>query len=115
MQNHLYSIQALRGIAAVLVTAFHFFPNEFIVGAAGVDIFFVISGLIMGTIGVNERPLVFLCKRIIRIAPLYWLFTFVMCLGAIAGVYSQFRSMQKHSPNRSSSFPIGTKQDTSGR
>ncbi len=90
MQNHLYSIQALRGIAAVLVTAFHFFPNEFIVGAAGVDIFFVISGLIMGTIGVNERPLVFLCKRIIRIAPLYWLFTFVMCLGAIAGVYSQF-------------------------
>ncbi|QYA06436.1 acyltransferase family protein [Agrobacterium larrymoorei] len=90
MQNHFHSVQALRGIAATLVAIFHFFPTQFVVGAAGVDLFFVISGFIMGTIGVNDRPLRFLSKRAIRIAPLYWLFTFAMCAGAIAGVYSNF-------------------------
>lgn len=90
MQNHFYSIQALRGVAATLVAIFHFFPSQFIVGAAGVDLFFVISGFVMGKIGVNDRPLRFLSKRAVRVAPLYWFFTLVMCAGAIAGVYSNF-------------------------
>lgn len=90
MQRHFYSIQALRGVAAIMVAIFHFFPSKFTVGAAGVDLFFVISGFIMGTVGIHEKPLRFLTNRAIRIAPLYWLFTFVMCAGAIAGVYSNF-------------------------
>jgi exopolysaccharide production protein ExoZ len=90
VQRHFYSIQALRGIAAIMVAIFHFFPSKFTVGAAGVDLFFVISGFIMGTVGISEKPLRFLTNRAIRIAPLYWLFTFVMCAGAVAGVYSNF-------------------------
>lgn len=73
-----------------MVAIFHFFPSKFTVGAAGVDLFFVISGFIMGTVGISEKPLRFLTNRAIRIAPLYWLFTFVMCAGAVAGVYSNF-------------------------
>jgi exopolysaccharide production protein ExoZ len=43
-------------------------------GAYGVDIFFVISGFIMGTAGANggsERTQ-FVLKRLVRIVPLYW-------------------------------------------
>ncbi len=54
-------------------------------GAAGVDIFFVISGFIMVYI-TNKRnfsSLEFIRDRLIRIVPLYWLYTFVMIFLAI--------------------------------
>lgn len=86
----LKSIQALRGIAALMVAAFHFFLGKFVVGAAGVDVFFVISGFIMGTIGIGERPSQFAIRRILRIVPLYWLCTFAMCAGALLGVFTNF-------------------------
>ncbi|OJU11390.1 MAG: hypothetical protein BGN86_05560, partial [Caulobacterales bacterium 68-7] len=44
----------------------------FIVGARGVDIFFVISGFIMYTAARNEPPVTFAWRRFVRIAPLYW-------------------------------------------
>lgn len=72
------SIQALRGGAALLVVLFHLgvMPN----GHTGVDLFFVISGFIMGAIGVDERPLRFVYRRVTRIAPLYWAVTLAMCV-----------------------------------
>lgn len=82
------SIQVMRAVAALSVVFFH--ASSFRLGEAGVDIFFVISGFIMGTIGVRERPGEFLTKRIIRIVPLYWGVTLAMCVGAMAGVYSHF-------------------------
>lgn len=69
-------IQYLRGVAALLVVFTHFdrFPiiNQFC-GAIGVDIFFIISGYIMGiTVPRYEgRSLAFILNRAIRIFPLY--------------------------------------------
>ena len=82
-------IQVLRGIAVVMVIVFHFKdvikPGEFLKkeldflfdsGAAGVDLFFVISGFIMVFVtkkstGGIKYARKFLIKRILRIWPLY--------------------------------------------
>lgn len=90
----IFSIQHLRGIAALLVVWHHareqivglanVFPSSF--GASGVDIFFVISGFIMvvTTTGRATTPLQFMGKRIARVVPLYWLLTLSMvCLWMI--------------------------------
>ena len=70
--NHFDSIQTLRGIAAIFVILEHIrFLN---CGAFGVDIFFCISGfMIMFTTHSGTGN--FLCKRLIRILPLYYLMT----------------------------------------
>ncbi len=86
----LRSIQVLRGIAASMVVLFHLTEGAFVTGAGGVDIFFVISGFIMGTVGTRDRPLNFLRKRIVRIIPLYWGVTLLMCAAAIAGLFRNF-------------------------
>lgn len=81
----LKSIQYIRACAALLVVYQH--TREMIPayleylyhldGEMGVDIFFVISGFIMAVATRTEKPLGFMARRIIRIVPLYWLFTFV--------------------------------------
>jgi exopolysaccharide production protein ExoZ len=49
-------------------------PNTaFRAGAAGVDLFFVISGFIMATVGRDRTPGKFLRDRIWRIYPLWWI------------------------------------------
>lgn len=99
-QKHFYSsIQVLRGIAALAVVLLHI--SEMLLrytdgrgmfcgsasfwqtGAAGVDLFFVISGFVMVEStrnmgrkqGVAQR---FMLRRLIRIVPLYWLYTTLM-------------------------------------
>jgi peptidoglycan/LPS O-acetylase OafA/YrhL len=82
----LISIQYLRALAALSVVVSHLYAplsrlgySGYLPGfsAAGVDLFFVISGFIMwvttceGGIG----PLQFYRKRIVRIVPLYWTVT----------------------------------------
>lgn len=94
------NIQALRGIAVMLVIFFHvaciektyghgqsLMPNFINIGAAGVDIFFVISGFIMASIiGGQFQSLsaasTFAFHRITRIYPLYWFYSaiFLVCL-----------------------------------
>jgi exopolysaccharide production protein ExoZ len=80
----LLTIQYLRAVAALAVVVYHATARAgwpIVVGAAGVDVFFVISGFIMWT--VTERPTTpggFLSHRLIRIVPLYWLATFVAAL-----------------------------------
>lgn len=75
----LLSIQYLRAVAALMVVAYHAGVNKGVfvgVGAAGVDIFFVISGFIMWTVTERESsPREFLRLRAIRIVPLYWAVT----------------------------------------
>ena len=78
----LHGIQILRGIAASIVVAYHVFlfghegtlHSRFTVGAAGVDIFFAISGVVMFLTAPALKPGDFLMRRIVRIVPLYWLF-----------------------------------------
>ena len=88
----LYGIQYLRAFAALAVVLFHAAERSgyaFAIGAAGVDVFFVISGFIMWVI-VARRPVSpgrFLKERIRRIVPVYWLATFLMVAGALAGLF----------------------------
>lgn len=84
----LLSIQYLRALAAFSVAAFHAFQwarLDFDIGAAGVDIFFVISGFIMWrtTEGTAVKPLEFLRRRAVRIAPLYWMVTLGLTAAAL--------------------------------
>lgn len=74
----LRSIQYLRGLAALAVTAMHTGWTYSGIGAAGVDVFFVISGFIIVHVSRREAaPLAFLQARALRVVPLYWLVTLV--------------------------------------
>jgi peptidoglycan/LPS O-acetylase OafA/YrhL len=80
------NLQLLRGVAALMVVLIHMqgllapaLPASAFGGSlhAGVDIFFVISGFVMVYV-TERRPasgLRFLLDRLIRIVPVYWLFT----------------------------------------
>src|SRR5436309_14005676 len=83
------SIQVLRALAVYLVVLVHLLalvaladgPKEiFYFGNAGVDLFFVISGLIMvfTTSRRESRPWDFFAHRIARVVPLYWLITLLV-------------------------------------
>lgn len=93
-----YNIQALRGVAILLVVLLHLLviekkyghglmmlPNILNIGAVGVDIFFVISGFIMATIiqGQFQKPHAFshfMISRITRIYPLYWFYSLLVLI-----------------------------------
>lgn len=93
-QGRLNSLQALRAYAAVTVLVGHAAaevleshgiatPSKMFALFAGVDVFFVISGFIMyltssAAFGRPGAPMDFWIRRIIRIVPLYWLFTTLM-------------------------------------
>lgn len=68
-------IDGLRAVAVILVVGFHAFPNIFINGFIGVDIFFVISGYLITSIILNGlfttkfSFLEFYASRIRRIFP----------------------------------------------
>lgn len=86
------TVQALRAVAALMVVVFHSLEVwgdridahapfvDWENGAAGVDIFFVISGFVMivaarRLVDMPEGWLTFLRHRVVRIVPLYWLLT----------------------------------------
>lgn len=91
----LISVQALRALAAWTVVCHHFMQIFFDFkangpigqlfidkGAVGVDIFFVISGLVifLSTQDKSLPPTRFLLYRLSRIVPAYWLYTALMAL-----------------------------------
>lgn len=65
----LRSIQVLRALAAISVAVHH--VVKFPLGAAGVDLFFVISGFIIASVAPGDTATAFLAKRVARIYPLY--------------------------------------------
>lgn len=82
------NIQILRAIAANFVVVSHLWaveqqygqwgiiPERSQILGCGVDLFFVISGFIMATIISRERSWkIFVWRRVIRIYPLYWVYT----------------------------------------
>ncbi|MDL2406064.1 acyltransferase [Rhizobium calliandrae] len=97
----LYGIQYLRGFAALAVVLFHAAErtdDHFLIGAAGVDVFFVISGFIMWTMS-ERRPVTpsrFLLDRLQRIAPSYWIVTAIMVAGALAGLFPSMKLTVTH-------------------
>lgn len=85
----LQSIQTLRALAATAVLLFHL--KLVGLGYAGVDVFFVISGFIMGKVGVKDTPGRFMHKRLARIVPIYWGMTIVVCvMSLIPGAMRHF-------------------------
>ena len=85
-------LEAFRGIAALLIVAFHatdllklkfnqpFLFSLFEFGDSGVDFFFVLSGFFLALssvhyIGHQDKAKDFLLKRCLRIYPFYWLIT----------------------------------------
>ena len=100
-RDTLYGIQYLRAFAALAVVVFHAAERSgfaFAIGAAGVDVFFVISGFIMWLIA-SRRPVSpgrFLVERIRRIVPVYWLASGVMVAGALLGLFPNLVLTAQH-------------------
>jgi exopolysaccharide production protein ExoZ len=91
--NKLASIQILRAAAALSVVLFHAAQwshlgshLDFAVGAAGVDLFFVISGFVLWSAceARTPTPTAFLLARARRILPLYWIVTLAVAAAALA-------------------------------
>ena len=87
----LAGLQVLRAVAAIMVLvghvlaeAEHYFalplPGDAVPWTRGVDIFFVISGFVI-TLSARRfvgQPGAFLWRRLLRVVPLYWVFTTLM-------------------------------------
>ncbi|MBT3227810.1 MAG: acyltransferase [Candidatus Marinimicrobia bacterium] len=88
-------LQVLRGLAALMIVFLHLgvaearygssgwqYLDGFRVGAAGVDIFFVISGFVMMLVIYNKMisPVLFLKNRLSRIYPNYWIYFLIVVL-----------------------------------
>ncbi|MDB6159884.1 MAG: hypothetical protein JWO04_3590 [Gammaproteobacteria bacterium] len=89
----LLGIQYLRAVGALLIVFFHMtiqiplytgYFNKFVLGqlhlANGVDLFFVVSGLIMMLSSRRASPGDFIVRRMIRIIPMYWMLTCLLAL-----------------------------------
>ena len=90
-RKRIVSIQVCRGLAALLVVFAHlhnverkYFPTNFMglfqFGDLGVDLFFVISGVVISTVtvgkfGDRKQAFKFLYHRFARIYPIYWFYT----------------------------------------
>ena len=74
--GHLALVEAKFGQGATVLPAF------LIRGLGGIDLFFIISGLMMvitsrGKFHSGKRALSFIYNRLVRIYPLYWIYSFV--------------------------------------
>jgi len=78
--RQLWSTQYLRALAALGVVLFHVLEatsHKLPIGAAGVDVSFVISGFIIFSVTAIRpvTPMRFLADRIARVVPTYWIAT----------------------------------------
>jgi peptidoglycan/LPS O-acetylase OafA/YrhL len=106
-ERRLYSLQVLRALAAVAVVFSHFqfdmtryvtqetgLPN-LVIGNAGVDLFFVISGFVIvyaseHLFGQPAGQWTFFQHRLVRIVPLYWIITTVyIAIAAVAPIFGK--------------------------
>lgn len=122
MKLKIESLQVLRGLAAWLVVCHHwmqlvhgfraqstvgtFFSTH---GAFGVDVFFVISGVVMAvSVHQNSQPRVseFLLNRAIRIYPAYWCWLLIsLVTGFFVPVYGTYPVTWQHTLASFSLFP----------
>jgi peptidoglycan/LPS O-acetylase OafA/YrhL len=74
------SIQALRGIAVLVVLGYHFGIPGFKNGFLGVDVFFVISGFLMAHIYQGKSIREFYTRRAKRLIPAYLMTILLTCI-----------------------------------
>ena len=95
------NIQGLRAVAALGIVVHHlnFYLVKYVAAgsydelpevlAAGVDIFFVLSGYLMAQTALRRgEPGSFMRARIARIVPLYWSFTLAVAVSVAAGFHT---------------------------
>lgn len=98
VREKIENIQALRGVAVLLVLLYHgmlhekkyglnemLLPDFLQVGASGVDLFFVISGFVITTVtrghfGKDGAIGMFIWNRMTRIYPLFWFYWLLFVL-----------------------------------
>src|SRR6266481_2099118 len=112
-QDRVPELDGLRGVAILLVLLFHYISLEgptktgswssflqriVIMGWSGVDLFFVLSGFLIGGILVDARNSpsyfkTFYARRFFRIIPIYylWILTYVVLVG-VAGSFLRAHS-----------------------
>lgn len=112
----LYNIQILRAVAVLAVLFYHLkavsykfytnidFPEFTSFGSGGVDLFFVISGFIIILVNHNKESGVkyaasFLLKRLIRIFPIYWVYSLSVLI-----VYLFYPNLVNNSQNGEINF-----------
>jgi exopolysaccharide production protein ExoZ len=114
--RRIVSIQVCRGLAALLVVLAHLHGIElkycatdhlglFEHGAIGVDLFFVISGVVIasvtaGKFGSRRNASTFLYHRLARIFPIFWIYT---SLTLIARLFNPLAATADH-PNLLASY-----------
>ena len=99
-------IEGLRGIAILLVTIHHFWPSSGDIyqtlspiahlGWIGVDLFFVISGFLIGGILIDTKNKEhyfrnFYVRRVLRIFPLYYAFVIGLFIIINSSIMNFFR------------------------
>ncbi|WP_157674835.1 acyltransferase family protein [Agrococcus jejuensis] len=84
-------IQVLRAVAVGVVLLYHLWPNRFPGGFVGVDVFFVVSGLLITSHLLREaetprgiRPVAFWANRVRRLLPLAVVVLVATMLGVLA-------------------------------
>jgi exopolysaccharide production protein ExoZ len=91
-RDRIVSLQILRFAAAAMVVVFHVFAEHLqwrggLVGAAGVDVFFVLSGMVITLTGplASPRPsgALFFWRRWSRVAPIYFLISAPLVIAAV--------------------------------
>jgi peptidoglycan/LPS O-acetylase OafA/YrhL len=113
-QVRIPELDGLRGIAILLVVSIHYFHDPdaklprllrylqtlFALGWTGVDLFFILSGFLIGGILLEARNSpnyfkTFYVRRVFRIIPIYYLW--IVCLIVLVFVGSQFFSSHTQS------------------
>ena len=92
------ALDGLRGLAILLVLVYHNFGfiNYFFFGWLGVDLFFVLSGflitdILLKTLGKPGYLKNFYGRRLLRIFPLYYL-ALVLFMFIIPGLFQNFQA-----------------------
>jgi peptidoglycan/LPS O-acetylase OafA/YrhL len=105
--NRIKEIDGIRGIAIILVVTFHYVNNQLIdssyyfgqlmakitgFGWVGVDLFFVLSGFLIGSVLLNNMGsrnyfTAFYLKRMLRIVPNYFLLISIFTLVKSSGLF----------------------------
>lgn len=90
--GHIPSLDGLRGVSILLVTAYHIWP-AFEHGRLGVDVFFVVSGFLITHLLLREHEKAarvslrkFYVRRFLRLAPAYYTYLLVVLMLGAAGV-----------------------------